>query len=164
MLDGALAAAGIDRSRITALASIDRKRDEPGLLALAQRLNLPLQCFSAERLADYEHRLSHRSTLAFAHTGCYGVAESAALALAEHLSNRHARLLITRQKSAQATPLHWPARAKIPIIAAFEHEPCSCSPVSEQDFSMTVYFIGAGPGDPEQSPSRASAADPQVAR
>ena len=103
LLDGALAAAGIDRSRITALASIDRKRDEPGLLALAQRLNLPLQCYSAEQLAGYEHRLSHRSTLAFAQTRCYGVAESAALALAEHLSNGPALLLITRQKSAQAT-------------------------------------------------------------
>ena len=80
LLDSALAEAGIERSRVTALASIDRKRDEPGLLALAQRLNLPLQCLSAEQLVDYEHRLSHRSALAFAHTGCYGVAESAALA------------------------------------------------------------------------------------
>ena len=103
LLDSALAEAGIDRSRVTALASIERKHDEPGLLALAQRLNLPLQCFSAEQLAGYEHRLSHRSTLAFAHTGCYGVAESAALALAEQLSDSPARLLITRQKSAQAT-------------------------------------------------------------
>ncbi|MBH3402165.1 cobalamin biosynthesis protein [Pseudomonas fluorescens] len=103
LLDSALAEAGIDRSRVTALASIDHKRDEPGLLALAQRSNLPLQCFSAEHLAGYEHRLSHRSALAFAHTGCYGVAESAALALAEQLSDSPARLLITRQKSAQAT-------------------------------------------------------------
>ena len=103
LLDNALVEAGIERSRVTALASIDRKRDEPGLQALAQRLNLPLQCLSAEQLAGYEHRLSHRSALAFAHTGCYGVAESAALALAEQLSDSPARLLITRQKSAQAT-------------------------------------------------------------
>ena len=53
LLDSALAEAGIDRSRVTALASIDHKRDEPGLLALAQRSNLPLQCFSAEHLAGY---------------------------------------------------------------------------------------------------------------
>lgn len=103
LLDSTLAEAGIERQRITALASIDRKRNEPGMQALAQRLNVPLQFFSAEQLAGYEHRLSHRSALAFAHTGCYGVAESAALTLAEQLSNGPARLLIPRKKNTQAT-------------------------------------------------------------
>ncbi|MFO2463610.1 cobalamin biosynthesis protein [Pseudomonas sp. 15FMM2] len=103
LFHAALVAGGIDPWRITALASIDHKRNEPGLLALANALQLPLQFFSAEQLAAYEPRLSHRSALAFAHTGCYGVAESAALALAEHLSQSPARLLITRQKNSQAT-------------------------------------------------------------
>ncbi len=103
LFDAALAEGGIERQRITALASIDRKRDEPGLLALAQVLNLPLQCFSATQLAVFEPCLSHKSELAFAHTGCYGVAESAALALAEQLCHGPARLLITRKKVAQAT-------------------------------------------------------------
>lgn len=103
LFDRALAEGGIARQRITALASIDRKQDEPGLLALAQLLDLPLQCFSAQQLAGYEHRLSHKSALAFAHTGCYGIAESAALALAEQLAHGPARLLITRKKTAQAT-------------------------------------------------------------
>ncbi|NVZ21397.1 cobalamin biosynthesis protein [Pseudomonas costantinii] len=103
LFETALAEGGIERRRITALASIDRKQDEPGLLALAQLLNLPLRCFSAEQLAIYEDRLSHKSTVAFTHTGCYGIAESAALALTEHLCKAPARLLITRQKSAQAT-------------------------------------------------------------
>ena len=103
LLDAALAEGGIERHRITALASIDRKQDEPGLLALAQALNLPLQCFSAAQLAAYEGRLSHRSAVAFTHTGCYGIAESAALALAEQLSGAPARLLIPRKKSARAT-------------------------------------------------------------
>ena len=103
LFDSALAEGGIARQRITALASIDRKQDEPGLLALAQLLDLPLQCFSAQQLAGYEHRLSHKSALAFAHTGCYGIAESAALALAEQLAHGPARLLITRKKTAKAT-------------------------------------------------------------
>ena len=103
LFDSALAEGGIERQRVTALASIDRKQDEPGLLALARLLNLPLQCFSAGQLAVYEARLSHKSTVAFAHTGCYGIAESAALALAEQLCGGPARLLITRQKTAQAT-------------------------------------------------------------
>jgi cobalt-precorrin 5A hydrolase len=103
LFDAVLAEGGIERQHIAALASIDRKQDEPGLLALAHMLNLPLQCFSAEHLAVYEDRLSHKSAVAFAHTGCYGIAESAALALAEQLSHAPARLLITRKKTAQAT-------------------------------------------------------------
>ncbi|MFK9004513.1 cobalamin biosynthesis protein [Pseudomonas pergaminensis] len=103
LFDAALAEGGIERQRITALASIDRKQDEPGLLALAKALDLTLQCFSAEQLAVFENRLSHKSKVVFAHTGCYGIAESAALALAEHLGHAPARLLITRRKTAHAT-------------------------------------------------------------
>jgi cobalt-precorrin 5A hydrolase len=103
LFDAALVEGGIERHRITALASLDRKQEEPGLLALAALLNLPLQCFNAERLAIYADRLSHKSDVAFAHTGCYGIAESAALALAEQLANAPARLLITRRKTVQAT-------------------------------------------------------------
>ncbi len=103
LFDSALAEGGIERHSITALASIDLKQDEPGLLALAHTLNLPLHCFSAMQLAAFEGRLSHRSDIAFTHTGCYGIAESAALALAEQLAGPPARLLITRKKTAQAT-------------------------------------------------------------
>ena len=103
LLDSALAEGGIERQRITALASIDRKQAEPGLVALAHLLSLPLQCFSAEQLAGFEHRLSHKSDVAFSHTGCYGIAESAALALAEQLAHGPAHLLITRKKTIQAT-------------------------------------------------------------
>lgn len=103
LFETALAEGGIERHRIAALASIDRKQHEPGLVALAEMLKLPLECFSAEQLAAFEHRLSHKSAIAFAHTGCYGIAESAALALAEQLANCPASLLITRKKTAKAT-------------------------------------------------------------
>ena len=103
LFDAALAEGGIERHRVTALASIDRKQNEPGLLALARWLDLPLRCFSAGQLAVYEARLSHKSAVAFAHTGCYGIAESAALALAERLAQEPSSLVIRRQKYAQAT-------------------------------------------------------------
>jgi len=88
-------------SDVSALASIDLKAREPGLLQLAAQLDLPLKCFSATQLAVYETQLSHRSPVAFQHSGCYGVAESAALALATE--SGPAQLRITRQKSARAT-------------------------------------------------------------
>lgn len=86
---------------ISAIASIDLKRQEPGLLELVRQLELPLHFFSAEQLAVHDVQLSHRSPIAFEHTGCYGVAESAALAAASQ--SGRAELLICRQKTAQAT-------------------------------------------------------------
>jgi cobalt-precorrin 5A hydrolase len=103
LLDQALQAHQIGLHEITALASIDLKRDEPGLIELAEHLALPLMYFSSEQLAGYHPQLSHHSDIAFERTGCYGVAESAALALAEQLAQVPAKLLIPRQKFAQAT-------------------------------------------------------------
>lgn len=103
LFDQTLRDHGIELRRVKALASIDLKSREPGLLALATALSLPLVCFSKQQLGPYTGQLSHRSQVAFEHTGCYGVAESAALALAEQLSQGAAKLLVTRQKSLQAT-------------------------------------------------------------
>jgi cobalt-precorrin 5A hydrolase len=103
LLDQALQAHQIELHSIRALASIDLKRDEPGLIELAAQLGLEVMYFSSEELAGYQPQLSHRSDIAFERTGCYGVAESAALALAEQLAQAPAKLLISRQKYAQAT-------------------------------------------------------------
>lgn len=103
LLDQALQAHCIELHQVKALASIDLKRDEPGLIELATQLNLPMMYFTSEQLADYQPQLSHRSDIAFERTGCYGVAESAALALAEQFAQAPAKLLISRQKYAQAT-------------------------------------------------------------
>ena len=81
---------------LAGLASIDLKQDEPGLLQLAARLDLPLHFYSAAQLAPFESRLSHRSEAAWRHSGCHGVAESAALAMAEQLGGQPARLRVTR--------------------------------------------------------------------
>ena len=103
LLDQALQAHQIELHQIKALASIDLKRDEPGLIALAEQLGLPVVYFSSEQLAGYHGQLSHHSDIAFERTGCYGIAESAALALAAQLAGAPAKLLISRQKYAQAT-------------------------------------------------------------
>lgn len=102
----ALLAAGLEENGLQAgdlagLASLDNKRGEPGLLALAQQLSLPLVFFSAQHVLRFEPQLSERSARAFAETGCHGVAESCALALATE--NGPARLVVTRLHSARAT-------------------------------------------------------------
>jgi cobalt-precorrin 5A hydrolase len=103
LLDQTLLAHGIALDQVQALASIDLKDDEAGLLELARQLALPLIFFSAEQLAVYQKRLSHRSEIAFQRTGCHGIAESAALALADQLGTMPATLLITRQKALKVT-------------------------------------------------------------
>ena len=103
LIEHSLSHAGIAISELSAMASLDRKADEPGLTQLAEQLNLAFEVFSAQQLAPFASRLSQRSERVFEQTGCWGIAESTALALAEHLSGAPARLLITRQSTAMAT-------------------------------------------------------------
>ncbi|WP_455925321.1 cobalamin biosynthesis protein [Pseudomonas putida] len=99
LLDTTLAHHGLTRADVAGVASIDLKADEAGLQALALALDVPLILFSARQLAPFEPCLTHRSAAAFTHTGCHGVAESAALALAGPGS----QLRASRQKNTKAT-------------------------------------------------------------
>ncbi len=102
LLEHTLKAHDLPLAAVAGLASIDLKRDEPGLTQLARRLGVPVVFFSAAQLSAFAPRLSHRSDVAFAHSGCYGVAESAALALAEQVAGP-AHLRVTRTLNADAT-------------------------------------------------------------
>lgn len=105
LLDDTLTRHGLQRSDLRALASIELKQDETGLHELAAALGLPITFYPAAVLRDYGDRLSRKSDIVFRETGCYGVAEAAALAHAEQLV-RHdyrAELLIPKQKNADAT-------------------------------------------------------------
>jgi cobalt-precorrin 5A hydrolase len=103
LIEDSVQSEGLTVQAITALASIDLKSSEPGLRDVADMLGVPLVLFSADELARFEPQLSHRSTVAFDATGCYGVAESAALASASQLIAAPPRLLITRRKNVDAT-------------------------------------------------------------
>ncbi|WP_194791529.1 cobalamin biosynthesis protein [Pseudomonas sp. UFMG81] len=93
---------GLALGALRGIASITPKAREPGLLALADRLGLPLICFDAPQLLVFEPLLSLRSASAFAQTGCWGVAESSALALAGR-DGLQPRLHIPRQALGGAT-------------------------------------------------------------
>ena len=103
LLDQALADHGWQRTDVLALASIEAKASEPGLLVLAAQLGCELQVFSTLQLATQADGLTHRSPRVFALTGCHGVAESAALFLATHLGHGPALLRVPRQANAWAT-------------------------------------------------------------
>ncbi|MDR0208873.1 MAG: cobalamin biosynthesis protein [Pseudomonas putida] len=102
LLHKTLATHCLSVDQLRGLASIDLKMDEPGLHLLAERLGVPLVMFATTHLQTFEPQLSHRSAVAYAHSGCWGVAESAALALAARAQGA-SRLLVTRQVLGQAT-------------------------------------------------------------
>ncbi|MBC9250892.1 hypothetical protein A9179_11445 [Pseudomonas alcaligenes] len=102
LLDSSLAAHGLHLADLAGLASIELKRDEPGLLELAQSLQLPLAWFSAEQLAPWQQQLSEACTHTLQVTGSAGVAEACALAQAASGGLR-AVLVVSKQRSANAT-------------------------------------------------------------
>jgi cobalt-precorrin 5A hydrolase len=93
---------GLTVDNLAGLASIAHKQSEQGLLALAERLGLQLNCFSAEELQPYQHRVQG-SPLTLAATGSPAVAEPCAMALATLMSGNAARLLGEKNRSASAT-------------------------------------------------------------
>ncbi|MBX5219871.1 cobalamin biosynthesis protein [Rhizobium sp. NLR8a] len=95
----ALAAAGIGAEELAAIASIDSRRKEAAILAVARHFGVPAVFFDASRLERETPRLKNPSAVVFARVGCHGVAESAALAA----TGDNAELMLGKIKSAHAT-------------------------------------------------------------
>ncbi|MBB3524723.1 cobalamin biosynthesis protein [Rhizobium sp. BK456] len=95
----ALDAAGIGGPELAAIASIDSRRQEAAILAVAEHFSVPALFFDAPRLEAETPRLKNPSEIVFARVGCHGVAESAALAAI----GPDAELLLGKIKSAHAT-------------------------------------------------------------
>lgn len=76
-VETALAAADLDPSCVSAVATADIKRAEPALVALARRLDVPLRTFPAAALADQD--VPNPSAVVADAVGTPSVAEAAAL-------------------------------------------------------------------------------------
>ena len=135
-----LADAGLATGAVAAIVSIELKAGEPGIHALAQSFGVPARFFSAARLLAETARLTRRSAAAFRATGCWGVAEGAALAAA----GPEGQLVVPRRQSRRATCAV--ARAPAPIDAA-----------TVGRARGRLALIGIGPGDPAWRTPEASA-------
>ncbi len=82
---------------LRSLATVDLKADEPGLLALAESLNLPLTIFTRDRLQGVA-QVPTPSTTVEKHIGVKSVCEAAAL-----LATHRGRLIVPKQKTANVT-------------------------------------------------------------
>jgi cobalt-precorrin 5A hydrolase/precorrin-3B C17-methyltransferase len=131
LVRSALSEAGLAAGAVAAVVSVELKLAEPGIHALAAELGVPARFFPASRLLVETSRLSERSPAAFRATGCWGVAEGAALAAA----GPDGVLVVPKRKSRRATCAV--ARASQPIIAEAIGRPRG-----------RLAVIGIGPGDP----------------
>jgi cobalt-precorrin 5A hydrolase/precorrin-3B C17-methyltransferase len=126
-----LAAAGLAAGAVAAVVSVELKADEPAIHALAEALGVPARFFPASRLLQETDRLTVRSEPAFRATGCWGVAEGAALAAA----GAAGELVVPRRQSRRATCAV--ARAPAALDAARIGRPRG-----------RLALVGIGPGDP----------------
>jgi cobalt-precorrin 5A hydrolase / precorrin-3B C17-methyltransferase len=135
-----LAAAGLAAQSVAAVVSVELKLDETAIHALAERLGVPARFFPAERLLEETPRLTERSEAAFQATGCWGVAEGAALAAA----GPGGVLVVPKRKSRRATCAV--ARAAAPLDALA---------IGRRRGRLAI--VGIGPGDAAWRTPEASA-------
>jgi cobalt-precorrin 5A hydrolase / precorrin-3B C17-methyltransferase len=136
-----LAQAGLAADGVAAVVSIELKLAEPGLHALAGSLGVPARFFPAECLLAETPRLSERSEAVFRATGCWGVAEGAALAAAGPAGI----LAVPKQKSRHAT-----------CAVALAAGPIDAAAIGRARGRLAV--VGIGPGDPAWRTPEAGAA------
>ncbi len=98
LLLGTLQASRLAAASLKRLASIDLKRDEPGLVALAHELNLPLQFFSHAEIGAVEDAVPTPSAVVAKHIGVKSVCEAAAI-----LASRGGTLIAPKRSSRNAT-------------------------------------------------------------
>jgi cobalt-precorrin 5A hydrolase / precorrin-3B C17-methyltransferase len=141
LAQASLAEAGLAPQAVAAVVSIDLKLDEAAVHELARRLDVPARFFSAAELLAQTERLANPSEAVFRETGCWGVAEGAALAAV----GADGELIVAKRKSAHATCAI--ARAAAPLDAAA---------IGHARGSLAI--IGIGPGDPAWRTAEADAA------
>jgi cobalt-precorrin 5A hydrolase/precorrin-3B C17-methyltransferase len=112
LAEATLAEHGLAAGAVAAIVSLDLKADEPAVHALAARFQVPARFFAAAALLAETPRLASPSEAVFRETGCYGVAEGAALAA----SGPDGTLVVAKRKSRRATCAI--ARAPHPLEAA----------------------------------------------
>lgn len=118
-VDALLAAHGLSAKSVKEIASIDKKADEPALLALSQRRRWPFRVFTAEEL-DAPTGIENPSETVKRFVGTRGVAEPAAL-----LASGAPRLLVPKQVYTEpdAGRSMTFAAARIPFTARTKEEP-----------------------------------------
>ncbi|MFO7989376.1 MAG: cobalamin biosynthesis protein [Desulfotignum sp.] len=89
--------AGISRHSVYLLATTDLKKDEPGILALTNALDLPLRFYDNARLSSVK-TIQNPSNMVKKHIGVHSVCEAAAI-----LASHNGPLILPKQKNGDVT-------------------------------------------------------------
>ncbi len=89
--------AGISQASVFTLATIDIKKNEPGILTLAESLDLPIQFYDNTRLSSVK-TIQTPSEMVEKHLGVKSVCEAAAI-----LASHNGTLILPKQKNADVT-------------------------------------------------------------
>jgi cobalt-precorrin 5A hydrolase len=98
LLLATLREAGLSRASLRGLASIDLKADEPGLIALAQELGLPIEFFGRQEINRVGGAVPTPSAMVEKHIGVKSVCEATAI-----LATRGGELVVPKRTTRNAT-------------------------------------------------------------
>lgn len=139
-----LAQLGLDRRAVCAIASIDVKKEEPGLLSLAESLGVPFETFDAQTLESesVENWTFAESARVQEAVGVDNVCERAAAAAGAHriLLGKTARDGMTICVGMRQVALSWDAEEE------------------KSQTGKTLYVVGIGPGSREGMTGEAESA------
>ncbi|WP_225848510.1 precorrin-3B C(17)-methyltransferase [Streptomyces sp. HPF1205] len=132
-----LAGASLSVRSVSALATADAKRDEPGIVAAAERLGVPLVTFGAAALARVA--VPNPSDAPLRALGTPSVAEAAAL-----LAARGGELVVEKRKSAMATVAvaRRPPRGRLAVVGLGPGARDLMTPRAERELRAASVVVG----------------------
>ncbi|OIJ66127.1 precorrin-3B C(17)-methyltransferase [Streptomyces mangrovisoli] len=139
LIGSALAGAGLSAASVAELATVDAKAEEPGLVAAAERLGVPLVTYPAGELAAVE--VPNPSDAPLAAVGTPSVAEAAALA-------RGGELLVPKRKSAAAPAMatcavvRRPGRGRLAVVGLGPGARDLLTPRAEAELRRASVLVG----------------------
>ena len=130
-----LAQAELTEKSVAALASIDVKRDEAGLLQAAQKLDVPIHFHPAEALSVIE--APNPSELVRDAVGTPSVAEAAVV-------SSGAELVLEKRKSANATVAigRLPVRGRLALVSLGPGEDSLIPPLAREALVSSEFVVG----------------------
>ena len=135
LLRRSLADAGLTEKSVAALASIEVKRDEAGLLEAAQMLDVPVYFHTAEALSVVE--APNPSELVKEAVGTPSVAEAAVI-------SSGAELVLEKRKSANATVAigRLPVRGRLALVSVGPGEDTLLPPLAREALAASELVVG----------------------
>lgn len=137
LIRDSLADAGLAEKSVAALASVDVKRDEAGLLAAAERLGVPARFFSSEELSGFD--APNPSEVVADAVGTPSVAEAAVLAYGSEL-------VVEKRKSRNATCAvgRMPIRGRLYLVSLGPGDDAMIPSAARDALARSESVVGLG--------------------